>query len=431
MTDENVQESSAQRALLVGIRQGRQEEQEVEEYLNELAALADTLGVKVAGRRIVRVSRPSPRLLMGSGNADEIASYCREHKIELVIFDEPLSPAQQRNWEKLTKLVVIDRQEVILDIFAARASTREAELQIELAQAEYQLPRLKRAWTHLNRQEGRVGIRAGEGEKQIEIDSRLLRRRIAKLKKELVQVRRRRAEQRKKRQKVPVPNAAIVGYTNAGKSCLFNRLTDSSVLVEDKLFATLDPTTRRLVLPNNQTLLLTDTVGFVRKLPHDLVEAFKATLEEAAIADYLIHVVDASSPQAIEHYQTTLEVLGEIGAGDRETITVFNKIDLLERDYLRYRLRRRFPDAVFISARTGEGLDELVELAQKLVEEAMSEVRLCIPPHKYDLVAWLHRTSRVISETHEGDAIYVTAAVRGKHKGNLRPYEIEPAAAPG
>lgn len=425
MFDDTRKKGGRQRAMLVGVRPYQQDEREAQEYLDELAALVETFGAKVIDSEMIKISKPQPRYLIGSGNAESIIAACKEQQITLIVFDEELSPSQQRNWEQLSKLTVIDRQEVILDIFAKRASTREAVLQIELAQTEYMLPRMKRAWTHLQRQEGRVGVRGGEGEKQIEIDSRLLRKRIAKLKQELETIRRRRAEQRKKRRARPVPNAAIVGYTNAGKSSLFNLLTDASVLVEDKLFATLDPTTRRLRLPNNQILLLTDTVGFVRKLPHDLVESFKATLEEAAIADYLIHVVDASSTAAADHYETTRQVLDEIGAGAKRTITVFNKIDLIQHKYELNRLRRRFPDALFISVQEEQGIQQVIQAAQELLAEDMSEVFLCFPPDKYDLVAWLHRTSQVISEKHEGDAIYVKASVPDDFAENIRPYVVE------
>ncbi len=410
--------------MLVGVRVGQQEEREVEEYLEELAALVDTYGAEIVDQHIVRIDKPQPRFYIGSGNAEEIAQRCHEQEIDLIVFDEELSPSQQRNWEKVARMTVVDRQEIILDIFASRASTREAVLQIELAQAEYALPRLKRAWTHLHRQQGGLGIRGGEGEKQIEVDARLVRRRIVKLKEELETVRRRRAEQRKQRRKRPVPNAAIVGYTNAGKSSLFNRLTQSDVLVENKLFATLDPTTRRLRLPNNQVLLLTDTVGFVRKLPHDLVEAFKATLEEAAIGDFLIHIVDASSHRAVEHYETTLKVLDEIGAKPREMMTVFNKIDLVEQPFEIFRLRRRFPEAHFISVHTGEGLDELIAAAQQLIQDEMTQMYFRFPPHRYELVANLHRTAKVLSERHNGEAIFVKASVPPESRRELAEYQV-------
>lgn len=412
-----------ERAMLLGIKTEEQNDQDTEDLLVELAELTETFGARVIDRCIVRLDKPNPRYLIGNGKASEVARRCRQQQIDVLIFDDSLSPSQQRNWEKLAKLRVIDRQEVILDIFCTRASTQEAVLQVSLAQAEYLLPRLKRAWTHLSRQRGGVGLRGGEGEAQIEVDARLVRDRITKLRRDLVNVRKRRAEQRKKRQKKPVPNAAIVGYTNAGKSSLLNVLSDADVFVEDKLFATLDPTTRRIRLQNNQTLLLTDTVGFVRKLPHNLVEAFKSTLEEAAVGDFLVHVLDASAPAVDEHVKTTERVLEEIGAGCKEIITVFNKVDLLTAPYMRARLRRRYPDAVFISTKTGKGLADLMARMREIVDDNLETMDLRIPQSKYDLVALLHRTSHVLSERYEDDAIYVRAAVPPDSRTDFQPYE--------
>ncbi len=417
------QKERPERALLVAVHNHQQQEAHTLEMLGELTELAQSSGLEVVDRMTVRVRGPQSRLLMGKGKAEEVAARCRELEVELLVFDDSLNPGQQRNWEELAKIPVIDRQEVILDIFGQRASTREAELQIELARAEYLLPRLKRAWTHLHRQPGAVGVRGGEGEKQLEIDNRLLRRRITKLKSELKKVRKRRAEQRKKRQGVPVANAAIVGYTNCGKSSLLNLLTKAEATVGNKLFATLDPTTRRLKLPNKQTLLLTDTVGFVRKLPHNLVEAFKATLEEAALADFLVHMVDVNSLSADEHMQTTLEVLEEIGAGGKESIVVFNKIDLAEA-YLLRRRRRRYPAAEFISAKTGEGIESLVGRLSAIVAGSLKAMKLHLPLDKYAVLAFLHRTGHVLEETYEDDGIYVTASVPGKCRRGLEKYLV-------
>ena len=412
------------KAMLVAVRSPRQGQDETEELLGELRELAITCGAKVVAQRIVRMQKPQAHCYIGRGNVESIAAQCAENGANLVVLDDILSPSQQRNWEHICGIQVIDRQELILRIFGARASTREAELQIELATAEYALPRLKRAWTHLSRQRGGVGLRGGEGEKQIEVDARLVRRRIAKLKDELKAVRRRRAEQRKKRRQVPVPTAAIVGYTNAGKSSLLNHLTNARVTVEDKLFATLDPTTRRLRLPNNQDVLLTDTVGFVRKLPHDLVEAFKATLEEAVLANFLIHVIDVNSPGAEEHIATTNRVLAEIGAGDQEAIEVFNKTDLVEDPNNLRRLRRKHPSAIFMSAQTGDGATDLVEAMTRIVDRQLTAMDLRIPQDKYELVAALHRTCHVISETYEDDAVYVTASVPASRQADLQPYLV-------
>ena len=321
----------ADRAFLVGLYQRKEEEHEAASLLEELAELVSTLGVTITGRTLTRCPQFNSSTLAGTGKLEEILLLAQSGGAQVVVFDNELSPAQQRNLEKVFPgLAVIDRQEVILDIFARRARTREAMLQVQLARLEYNLPRLKRAWTHLGRQGGAGGWARGEGEQQIEIDRRLIQHEIDGAKAELAEVRKQRATRRKTRQRIPIPNAAIVGYTNAGKSSLLNKLTGSGVLAEDKLFATLDTTTRRVKLPNGHPLLLTDTVGFVRKLPHKLVESFKATLEEAVLSDFLIHVVDASHPEAEKFYETTLEVLKELGAEDKRIITVFNKIDLVK-----------------------------------------------------------------------------------------------------
>ena len=412
------------RAVLVTVKTPENEDRLVQDLMDELRELTRTLGAQVIESILIKLKKPHTRYFIGGGNANDIVGVCKEKHADLIIFNNELSPSQQRNLENLAKVRVIDRHEVILDIFAARASTREAVLQIELAKTEYMLPRLKRAWTHLSRQQGGVGVRGGEGEKQIEVDERLVRRRIAKLKTELVGVRKRRAEQRKRRQRKPVPNAAIVGYTNAGKSSLLNCLTDANSLVENKLFATLDPTTKRIRLQNNQTLLLTDTVGFVRHLPHDLVQAFKATLEEAVLADFLIHVIDVTSPYLNHQLATTEEVLQQIGAIDKCMITVFNKRDLVKESYIISRMRRRFPDAVFISTKTGEGIDQLLEIITEISDEGLKKMKLRIPVTKYDLVALLHRTCDVKSQYFEKGVVYVTASVPNNFKENLDEFLV-------
>ena len=415
-----------ERAFLVGISIGDQDEHETGALLDELAELTGTYGAEVVGRRAVKLRRPQPRLLLGSGNADQIVNLCRAEGVSLLIFDDELSPNQQRNWETLAGIRVIDRCELILAIFAARASTKEAHLQIQLAQAEHMLPRLKRAWTHLSRQRGGSVGQRGEGEQQLEVDGRLLKGQITKLRRQIAQVRRRRGEQRKQRRKVPVPNAAIVGYTNSGKSTLLNRLTEADVLVEDKLFATLDPTTRKLRLGNNQTLLLTDTVGFVRKLPHGLVEAFKATLEETLQADFLILLTDASSPDAEEQMKTTRQVLREIGAADKDVILVFNKTDCVDAPHVLSRLRRRHAGAVLISAQTGDGIPELMDAMKERLDLLMEVHKFRIPPNHYQWVAYLHRTGDVKAETFEDDVYCLTAAVPSNCLSGLTEFVVNP-----
>jgi GTP-binding protein HflX len=410
-----------ERAVLVGVYHRKEEEADAANLLEELGSLVDTLGVPILERVLARVPRPHPKLLTGTGKADEIIARAKSLEADVLIFDNELTPGQQRNWEQLSGLTVIDRQEVILDIFGRRAQTREARLQVELARLEYNLPRLTRGWTHLSRQGGGIGGR-GEGETQLETDRRLVRKQIDKLKAEIAEVRSSRATQRKQRERLPLPNAAIVGYTNAGKSSLLKRLTGADVLVEDKLFATLDTTTRRVELPSGQPLLLTDTVGFVRRLPHQLVDSFRATLEEATLADFLVHVVDASHPQAIEFHNTTRDVLGELGAGDKPTVTVFNKIDLPAGAGQAEVLRLHFPGAVFLSTRTGDGIPALLDALAAQLASRIAERRLVLPTDRADLLALLHREGKVLSEKWEADHIEATVLIPPKFDALFAPF---------
>lgn len=402
-----------ERAYLIGVERPGMYPSEAESLLEELGELVETLGIKVIHKEKVRLAEPRPRFLLGTGKTMEIIEQAKALECDIIVFDDTLAPAQQRNWEQESGLCVIDRQEVILDIFAARAQTREAVLQVALARMEYSLPRLKRAWTHLSRQRGGGGTTLrGQGETQLEADSRLVRDRIARLKRQLKEVERQRGTQRKQRQRVPLPTVSIVGYTNAGKSTLLNTLTGSSVLSEDKLFATLDPTTRQMALPRGEKVLLTDTVGFVRRLPHNLVEAFKATLEEAVLADVLLHVVDASSPEMEKHYETTREVLSELGAVEKTTITVLNKVDCLASEQERQVLHYRFPDAVVVSARTGEGLDALRErIASHVAVKRDTPRRLLIPWDRSDLLALLHKLGCVLEEEPEDEGTRILAEI--------------------
>ena len=397
------------RALLVGAWWKPQTPEEARSLLNELGELVDTLGLSVADRVLAKIDRPQASYLIGSGKAQEIVTQARAVGADVIIVDNELSPGQQRKWEELSGLAVIDREEVILDIFNGRARTREARLQVELARMEYSLPRLARAWGHLSRQQGVGG--KGEGESQLETDRRLVRKRIDQIKAELAEVRSQRATQRKQRERVPVPHAAIVGYTNAGKSSLLKKLTGADVFVEDKLFATLDPTTRRIDLPGGQPLLLTDTVGFVRKLPHRLIEAFKSTLEEAILSDFLVHLLDASQPEIFTFHRTTMEVLAELGASDKRVLTVFNKVDLIQDDHTLNALRRHFPDALFISTRTGEGLPELLARMADQLAGRSGRVELLLPAERSDLLSTLHRYGQVISTAYEAGGARVHAVV--------------------
>ncbi len=421
-----------ERAMLVGVYKEPEQKEEFGSLLAELDSLVDTLEIPVIERLLVRVQDRNARYFVGTGKAAEIFERAQQLEIDVIIFDNGLSPAQQRNWEALTGMAVIDREEVILDIFGRRARTKEARLQVDLARMEYSLPRLTRAWGHLSRQGGGLGGK-GEGETQLETDRRLVRAQIDRLKSDLRLVRLRRATQRKQRERLPLPSAAIVGYTNVGKSALLKKLTGAHVLVEDKLFATLDTTTRRVILPSGQSLLLTDTVGFVRNLPHRLIEAFKATLEEAVLADFLIHVLDASHPRVFDFYQTTMGVLGELGADEKRMITVLNKVDLVKDESTLHTLRLHFPDGVFASVRTGEGLQELLHRMADLLADRVSKVELALPLDRTDLLSLLHRTSLVIDVGYEDSHVNVVALVSAKVFARVEPFlirrdpELQPA----
>jgi GTP-binding protein HflX len=421
-----------ERAMLVGVYKEPEQKEEFDSLLAELDSLVDTLEIPVIERLLVRVQERNARYFVGTGKAAEIFERAKQLEIDVIIFDNGLSPAQQRNWEALTGLAVIDREEVILDIFGRRARTKEARLQVDLARMEYSLPRLTRAWGHLSRQGGGLGGK-GEGETQLETDRRLVRAQIDRLKSDLKLVRLRRATQRKQRERLPLPSAAIVGYTNVGKSALLKKLTGAHVLVEDKLFATLDTTTRRVILPSGQSLLLTDTVGFVRNLPHRLIEAFKATLEEAVLSDFLIHVLDASHPRVFDFYQTTMGVLGELGADEKRMITVLNKVDLVKDESTLHTLRLHFPDGLFASVRTGEGLQELLHRMADLLADRVSKVELALPLDRTDLLSLLHRTSLVIDVGYEDSHVNVVALVSAKVFARVEPFlirrdpELQPA----
>ncbi len=405
-------------ALLIGSYTDQAVREHAASLLRELEDLVRTLGPAIAGRTLIFHREMHARYLLGSGKAEEIAARAKAENLGALIFDHDLTPSQQRNWETLAGVPVLDRQKVIMDIFAGRARTREARLQIELAQLEYGLPRLTRAWGHLGGQDGGIGGK-GEGESQLEQDRRRMWKAMDRLKRELAQIRSARATQRKDRQRTPVPNCAIVGYTNSGKSSLLRRLTGADVLVEDKLFATLDTTTRKVALPSKQPLLLTDTVGFVRKLPHRLVEAFKATLEEAAQADFLIHLLDAGAPEVAEFFCTTMKVLEELGAAERPMLVVFNKVDLVEDPGVLHGLRTHYPDALFISVHTGEGLPALLDRMAGLAAPGAVTRVLRLPPSESALLARLHRTGSVHHVEYDGEDAIVTVSLSERMAGDL------------
>jgi GTP-binding protein HflX len=401
--------------------------------LAELGELTMTAGGEVIDNGIQKMESLSPATFIGKGKAEEFADFCRRNDVDTVIFDDDLSPAQCRNLEKIFECKILDRTSLILDIFAQRARTREGKMQIELAQLQHLLPRLTRFWGHLSRQSGGIGMRGGEGESQLEADRRKVSERIDKIERDLDAVRRQRATQRAGRQRSQWPLASIVGYTNAGKSTLLNALTGSDVLAKDILFATLDPTTRRLKLPTNQNVLLTDTVGFIKKLPHGLVEAFKATLEEVVRADLLLHVVDISHAQAEEQIAAVNSVLAEIGADEKSTVMVLNKMDRLNSEGTGAgsgalnRLQEIFPHAVAISAATGEGIPALLAEIGTQLRPKREFLELQIPHEQSALIARLHKVGQVIERRYNGKTARFKARIPPHHHAEFAAYIVNKA----
>lgn len=393
-----------ERAILVGI-DWPGSPWPVESSLEELSRLIDTVGAETIATTTQRLDAPNPRTFVGSGKAADIADMCRAYSADVVVFDDELTPSQQANLEKIVgrDVKVIDRTALILDIFALHATTKEGRLQVRLAQNQYLYPRLRGMWAHLasNRMGGGVGSRFGEGESQLEVDRRMVRKRISSIKRELARLDERRTIQRESRYKSGTFKIALAGYTNAGKSCLINKLTNADVLSYDKLFATLDSTTRKLRLPEGREVTITDTIGFIRKLPTTLVESFKSTLDEINGADLILHVVDGSSDELGYQMQTVGDVLHQIGAERIERIIVFNKKDLLESSDAIRRLSETYPDAVLVSAITGEGIDELIDRIAKVAASKDALIDVVIPYDRGDLVSMAHRRCHIISETHE------------------------------
>ena len=396
-----------QRALLVGTGAGMRTAAEAEASLEELTRLADTAGADPVAVQLQRRDTPDPRYYVGKGKAAEILELVESLDIDVVIFDDELAPAQQRNLEQLLKVDVVDRVALILDIFAQHAASQEGMKQVELAQLRYRLPRLRGRGLQLSQQGGGIGTR-GPGETQLEVDRRRIQRRVTKLERDLIGLGHTRDTQRKARRRRELTTEALVGYTNAGKSTMLNRLTQSSALVEDRLFSTLDPTTRRLRLPGGETVLLSDTVGFVRRLPHQLIESFQSTLEEVADADFLVHLVDASDLDPDGRIGAVRSVLRDIDAGEIPELIVFTKTDTADPEVLTD-LALAYPEALTVSARTGDGIDALLDEIGRQLRALSQVVELSIPYDRGDVLAALHREGDVLVVVHEDSGTRVQA----------------------
>ncbi len=391
-------------ALLVGVIHGDIDEATAHEHLDELELLADTAGANIIGRVTQKLNRLNPRFLVGKGKAEQIVGQAKELDAQLIIFDDDLSPAQVKNFMNLAEdTKIIDRSALILDIFRQHARSREAKTQVELAHLQYLLPRLTKQWTHLERQMGGIGTRAGMGETQIEIDRRLIRTRISKLKKELGKIENERDTQSKGRQNFF--RVALVGYTNAGKSTLMNALSGADVYIQDQLFATLDTTIRQVEINDSHQILLSDTVGFVRKLPHNLVASFRSTLKEVVEADLLLIVLDASSPQVYDHYQTINEVLREIDAGEKRQLIILNKIDLVDDEQIFLRHKKYFPEAVLVSALNKLRLGELLNDIQSIMDEGFQTVQLDIPYTEGKIISEIQDELEVLEKDYTDEGV--------------------------
>ena len=423
-------QSSQNKALLVGTYVSG-EKNICLDQLKELSSLCDTYGLVAIEQMPCPLREIDAGTFLGSGKIEEIRQKATEIGADVIVFDDEISPQQQRNIEKLIEKSVIDRTELILAVFAQRAHTKEAKLQIELASCRYQMPRLRRLWTHLGRQRSGGaggGFVKGEGEKQIEIDRRILKDKVDKLNNELEEVKKHRLTQRRARQKAAIPSFAIIGYTNAGKSTLLKALTDADVLVEDKLFATLDTTTRKFVLPNNQEILLVDTVGFIRKIPHLLVAAFRSTLEEALEADILLHLIDASNPQSLLQAEATFDVLKELDAIKRPMITVINKVDLCQDRLMIEKLKYKFPKVVEISALEKTGFDHLMEAMIEKIASLRKIVHLCIPQSEYSQLAEIIGKSRIVSCEYVENDILMELEISNSFEPKVRKFIVPESA---
>ncbi len=413
--------------LLVVLQSPQGSSREASAHLRELEGLTQTLGMKPVRGLVLPLRRPHPRYLIGTGKTAQLEEMIEETKADLVVFDDDLTPSQQRNLESRWDTTVIDRREIILDIFSSRASTREAELQVELARLEYMMPRLTRAWSHLSRQKGGTKGTRGEGEKQLEADRRIVQNRLTRLRRELREVSQTRETRRKQRQSGTTPRASLVGYTNAGKSSLLNALANSEVMVKNQLFATLDPTTRQVPLPRGGAVLITDTVGFIRKLPHHLVDAFRSTLEETREADFLIHVVDIADPEWESQLETSRRVLQELESEEKPTLYVFNKSDKLSREEQQRTsfILQEYPHSCLVSLKTGAGIPDVLEHMEGMISRERPSRIYALPRNRYDLAARLHREAQVLHREEGDKAVWMEARTSEELARQLAPFEKE------
>lgn len=413
-------ETPVETAVLVVINEDEAEDQVVEE---ELEGLCEAAGVEPLTIVRQRLDRPYKGTFIGSGKVEEIAILAKDLKADIVLIDGEVSGMQQRNLEEAFQTRVVDRTQLILDIFARRARTREGMLQVELAQLTYMMPKLMSVYTKFERQKGGIGMR-GPGETKLETDRRMVRDRIAKLKDEIVEVKRVRDQQRTSRRKHPFPFASIVGYTSAGKSTLMNRLSGTELLADAMPFATLDPTTRKVDLPDGYALFLTDTVGFIRKLPTHLVAAFQSTLEEVTFSDFILHLVDISAPSWEVQRDSVMETLTRLGAADKPAITVFNKIDAISDPSIRRELVAEFPNSVAISATTGEGINDLMNAIKRQVQDLLGSIKALVPYSESGLVQECYNFGRVLKIDYRDDGIYVEAELVKEMRSILAKYVI-------
>lgn len=416
--------NNIEKAVLVGLDLPNKGRREVEDSLDELKQLAETAGVSVEQVEVNKREAPAPNYYIGKGKAEAIAGLCETKGYNLVIFDDDLAPAQVKNLQNLLGVKVIDRTELILDIFAIHAASREGKIQVELAQLKYMLPRLVRAWTHLSRQWSGVGAR-GPGEKQLEKDRRRVRQQITKLERDLERVHSHRHLQRKRRERIGVPVVALIGYTNAGKTTLFNKLTKSDLPVENKLFTTLDPKLKRLLLPNKHEIIISDTVGFIKKLPHHLVESFKATLEEVYEADLLIHVVSGVNRNLEEQCEVVLNLLKEMDIIHKPIITAVNKIDLLEDDSYMDKLKKKIPGSFLISAKEEKGLPGIIDAVQEELSKLRREIELFVPNKDLGMISKIYKRGNIIKTEYKEGGARLVVEIKSDSIGEFKDWVVK------